>query len=314
MAINETLKFSWGHIIAFVALILISYVSFMGITYFTNGYFLIAGIGIVVIDILLLCIFIIPQLLKATERKFDKKIKWERFFIFLSPICFVLLTLPYSYFWSVFSNRAQIETIFSESIQSTKGVFVSYEEYANNRLEAYEKTLNSQNLTELQKTNKLEALRLQLLGDNYKELNLLANKWIDNAKNTTVWNVFMIGNVNEIERALDNWNQSLNRYSSFYMSDETKNIKAFSDSDPSIQNAKENLNNLQSIYTKREMPINVTSIITGIFLYFCLLCPYLVQVRNPKNRFMLITKRNFIVKNDQQSSNEEDGGYGSFKL
>ena len=28
MAINETLKFSWGHIIAFVALIFISYFSF----------------------------------------------------------------------------------------------------------------------------------------------------------------------------------------------------------------------------------------------------------------------------------------------
>ena len=54
MAINETLKFSWGHIVAFLAIIFISYMSFMGLTYLTDGDFLIAGVGVAIIDILLL--------------------------------------------------------------------------------------------------------------------------------------------------------------------------------------------------------------------------------------------------------------------
>ena len=36
---NEQLKFSWGHIIAFLALIIISYISFVGVTYMTDGDF-----------------------------------------------------------------------------------------------------------------------------------------------------------------------------------------------------------------------------------------------------------------------------------
>ena len=42
---NERLQFSWGHIIAFVALIAVSYISFMGITYLTAGNFLAALAG-----------------------------------------------------------------------------------------------------------------------------------------------------------------------------------------------------------------------------------------------------------------------------
>ena len=72
MAINETLKFSWGHIIAFVAMIFISYVTFMGTTYLTGGSFISGGVGVLVVNILLVVIFIIPQILKGTEKKFDK--------------------------------------------------------------------------------------------------------------------------------------------------------------------------------------------------------------------------------------------------
>ena len=66
MAINETLKFSWGHIFAFVAMIVGSYMTFMGITYFTDGNFLVAGIGVGVLNLLIIAFFIFPQILKAT--------------------------------------------------------------------------------------------------------------------------------------------------------------------------------------------------------------------------------------------------------
>lgn len=88
MAINETLKFSWGHIIAFVALIIISYLSFMGITYLTNGNFLYAGIGVLIIDVLIILFFIIPQILKGTDEKFRRKIIFERILFFSAPIVF----------------------------------------------------------------------------------------------------------------------------------------------------------------------------------------------------------------------------------
>lgn len=68
---NEQLKFSWGHIISFLALIFISFVTFDGVVYFTDGDFKSAGIVMSVVDALLLLFFIGAQCLKATERRFS---------------------------------------------------------------------------------------------------------------------------------------------------------------------------------------------------------------------------------------------------
>ena len=54
---NQTLKFSWGHIIAFVALIIISYVTYMGDFYRNGGDFKSAAIKVCSIDIALLITF-----------------------------------------------------------------------------------------------------------------------------------------------------------------------------------------------------------------------------------------------------------------
>ena len=104
MAINETLKFSWGHIIAFIALIFISYVSFMGITYLTDGDFLYAGLGVLIINLVLIIFFIIPQILKGTDEKFSRKIIFERILFFSAPVFFIAVMVPYAHFWTVFEH------------------------------------------------------------------------------------------------------------------------------------------------------------------------------------------------------------------
>lgn len=88
---NEQLKFSWGHIIAFLALIVLSYITFVGVTYKTDGNFMKASIAMIVIDIVLLVFFIGAQMLKATTKKFAKRIWIERIFIFGSPIVFLFV-------------------------------------------------------------------------------------------------------------------------------------------------------------------------------------------------------------------------------
>lgn len=334
MAINETLKFSWGHIIAFVALIFISYVSFMGITYLTDGDFLYAGLGVLIINLVLIVFFIIPQILKGTDEKFSRKIIFERILFFSAPVFFIAAMVPYAHFWTVFDNRSQVETTFSESIKTTKGMFESYEVYANNRIKEYDKKL-AQNKTEIvHRTNEVEALRLQLIADNYDALKESAVKWIDNASGATVWNVFMIGNIKKIESAIENWNNSLSEFSGKIMSDEPNGVEPFSSSDPSVTKAKENLNNLRSVYTTMGTP-SMLAIGIGVLLYILLLFPYIIQCRNTKSTFRLIgsegdsytPKRKKAKKTskidrpeddmtfsieDDSSSNE--GDYGSFTM
>lgn len=328
MAINETLKFSWGHIIAFVALILISYVSFMGISYLEDGNFLYAGIGTVIIDLVFVLFFIVPQLLKGTERKFNKRIWLERILIILSPVVFYFMMVSYFHFWNVFKNRQQIETTFSESVKTTKGMFDSYELYANERIKEYTKKLARAKTDAISKNNKIEALKLQLIDENYKSLKETANEWIDRASGATVWNVFMIGNIDKIEDAVDGWNNTLNEFSSKIMSDETTGTEAFSDSDPSVVAAKESLNDLRNLYTEKGEPTAI-AISLAVILYLMLVLPYVIQGRHTKNTLRLFisegysfpTKRRNSKKeiddtddeiDDRMSSNNDD--YGSFTM
>lgn len=334
MAINETLKFSWGHIIAFVALIFISYVSFMGITYLTDGDLIYAGVGVFIINLIIVMFFFIPQILKGSDEKFSRKIVFERILIFSAPIFFIMATIPYTHFWTVFENRKEIETTFSESIKTTKGMFDSYEVYANNRIKEYDKKLALDKTNAVHRSNEVEALRLQIIADNYNALKESAIKWIDNASGATVWNVFMIGNIKKIEGAIENWNSSLNNFSSKIMSDEPSGVEPFSSSDPSVTIAMGNLNNLRSVYTTMCAP-SMLAIGIGVLLYILLLFPYIIQSRNTKSTFRLIgsegnsytpkrekAKKTSTIdqyegnmpfgKEDEYSST--DGDYGSFTM
>lgn len=287
MAINKTLKFSWGHIIAFIALIFISYVSFMGITYLTDGEFIIAGIGVAIINLILVVFFIVPQVLKGTDAKFGRKIIFERILLFTAPLFFIVAMIPYSHFWTVFKNREKIERTFSESIQTTKDMFTSYEEYSYIRIAEYEQSMIVDQATDVHIYNALEALIIQLICENYTALKESAFEWVDNASGATVWNVFMIGNIDKIEDALDDWNSTLTTFSSKVMNDEPLTAEPFTSRDQSVIDAKKNLNTLRSVYTDMGSP-TLLAIGVSILLYFMLLLPYIIQNRNTKSTYRLI--------------------------
>ena len=314
MAINETLKFSWGHIVAFVAMIFISYVSFMGMIYLTDGGFLSAGLGVVVINLAIILFFILPQILKGTEKKFKRRIIWERVLVFAAPIAFVVVMTPYAHFWNVFENRRQVEELFSQSVTTSKGMFDSYEEYANNRMAAYDQKLAHDKAKSVYRSNATEALRLQILADNYVALKESAIEWIDRASGATVWNAFMLGNIKKVEDAIESWNHSLNTFSSKIMADEPAGVDPFSSSDPSVVRTNDTLKKLREAYTVRG-GVNMLGIGVGVLLYLLLLFPYVIQGRNTKSMVRLIGSEEHPVLWSKKSQNgHEEGSDSAFRL
>ena len=182
---NEKLQFSWGHIIAFLALIAVSYISFVGFTYLTNGNFTFALIGMGITDIVFIIFFIGAQQMKASCVKMRRKIIWERIFIFGSPIVFIAGMISMSHFWTVRSQNEEIVETFKKSINSSKQLFTDYEEYSNQRIETYQNNLTriiinkssnpqafknagfEDSKATIQRDNMVETLRLQLLSQNY---------------------------------------------------------------------------------------------------------------------------------------------------
>lgn len=297
---NETLKFSWGHIIAFVALIFISYVTYMGEYYFNGGDFSVAAKKVFIIDTTLMLTFIGAQILKGTDGKFSRSIIIERILICLCPVVFIWSMIPYNHYWNVYSERNHIEKMFSTSIEKSKTMFADYNSYAKNRINNYSQHLTtvinnkskdpskyrnagfSKDKEILQKENYIHTLQLQLLSQNTDNLQTLALKWIESAnQGASVWNAFLIGNIDKISDAIKSWNSTLVKVSEFKMKNEPDNIQSFNSEQNSYNQAIEGLQNLKETYANTR-GISLNTIWSGILLSLMLLFPYFLQKRNTR--------------------------------
>ena len=306
---NTKLKFSWAHIIAFLAIIFISYITFVGITYLTDGSFYVATLGMLVIDALLLLFFIGAQAMKGTDSKFATCIKKERFFVFGSPFVFAILMAPYTHFWTVHSHNDEIVEKFRNAIESSKQLFDDYENYSNERIANYtnmlERGISLRDIRHndflscgfetgkenVQKDNMVKTLRLQLLSDNYSLLKNEAEEWINSSSmGASTWNVFLLGNTKQISDAIGNWQNQLTEFTKKKAANEEQLgnvVKVFTEESQSVEQAKNGLHELTEQYTSWTAP-NMMSVISAILLYFCLILPYIMQDRHTKSMQRLL--------------------------
>lgn len=311
MAINAKLKFSWGHIIALVALIAISYFSFLGLTYLSNerfisalsskisswipsatyGDFIIPLAGVVVIDLVLALVFFGAQAMKATDEKFRKRIVIERLCIAVSPIVLFAIMYPAFHFWTVFEHRTRIEEQFHSTVSSFKEMFDDYESYADDRCERYGWIVMSGRGTKVNKQDRILALSLQLKDENYSNLKNEAIAWIDKAEGATVWNVFMIANMRTITSAIVDWHKQLVGFSAKRMSDEPANVNDFDSDSASLNLIMSNLDGIKEVYGIKEF-LNIDAIIMLLLSYLFLMFPYIIQQRNTKSTYHLLYNEN----------------------
>ncbi len=314
---NEQLKFSWGHVIAYLALIFISFVSFDGVVYFTNGDFPNAGIAMVAIDVLLFLFFIGAQFLKATERKFSVKIWLERFLVFLSPFVFVVLMIPFFHFWTVYDRGTEIENGFSRAISEAKNIFPEYEQYCALRMDEYSAHLSthaferkisaefyantfSNEEVDAVRNSMRKTLRTQLLSSNYYNLRDAACGWIDdNNTGVSTFNVFIFGNIREITSAINRWNGQLDNFSKKILSYESYygfSPRTFSEYQTSrnLNDALASLDRLTKSFTVWNWP-GLFPIALAAGLYFALLAPYFLQDRHTKSRERLFSRARVSV-------------------
>ena len=323
---NKTLKFSWGHIIACVAIIFLSYVMYMGAFYSNGGDFIKAAITVAILDFCLLLTFIGAQVLKGVETHFKRNLRIERILIVLCPVAFAAAMFPYNHFWNVLAERDQIEKEFNTSVTTAKLIFDDYDIYTKDRIANYDAVLdslmaNDSSFTKTSKANYLRALELQLKSENTEYLKELAIQWIDNANSgASVWNAFLIGNIDQITSAINGWRETLVSYSEPVLSNEAKYgnvVTTFATSGDAFTNSLDGLNRLSKIYVK-EGGVNVNTIWTGVILFLMLIFPYLLQARNTRANGIYSLFPHFSRKNkkrrekpiatDDEGEESESGG------
>lgn len=327
---NERLKFSWGHIIAFLAIICVSYISFMGITYLTNGDFNYALIGMGIIDFFFILFFIGAQQFKASGVKMKRKMALERIFLLCSIVVFLIGMIPMAHFWTVKSQNDEIVDQFTSSISNAHNLFVDYEKYSNDRINNYEKELTQvienkdieprayhtagfiDGKAEIQKENMVKTLRLQLLSENYDSLKTLATKWIDESnQGASTWNVFLLGNTKEIKKSIGSWDKQLKDFSAYELSNEVINKAVPKFNSKGATDAISGIDQLTSAFTTKKF--SIIAIPFGIIVYLMLIFPYIIQSRHSKSPYKNIFKKKvnngFSIKTEKSEKDTDDGTF-----
>ena len=325
--INEKLSFTWGHIIAFLAVIAISYFTFVGVTYLTNGNFVIAAIAMAVTDLIILAVFIGLQKLKFASHKMSKRIKAERVLLFSSPVIFAALMFATAHFFTVHQRNDHVVKGFQTAINGSKGIFDDYSKYAEQRIQSYRTRMaaiatagtgGNATAAKIYKAagfvkgrekahidNGVEVLRTQLLSADFDSLRNEATRWVDNAnKGANTWNVFLMGNTRAIKAAIADWHRQLSEFAAHRLADE-EYLPAGHGGDgtklphtvPDFHSqwsakAIDGIDALNADFTEPDFP-GVMCLIIVVVLYAALLLPWLLQDRHSKSVYTIFgTKRN----------------------
>lgn len=281
---NTKAKFSWGHIIAFVALILISYGTFMGAAYSANGRLWIAGVFVVVIDILLLFFSLTPQFLKGVSKKDAPRMRpIEDILFYVSPVVFVVALMlpfsPFAHFTNVLQHKKSVETNFNTAITSADKIFEDYKSYADARIEAHNATFSdTTHFDKLAVKSYQDALQLLLVPNSYEQLRKDAQEWMETScKDATIWNVFTVGNINEIESAVNGWHDFLAHCSQKSLSTES-NPKSFDTDNTAMQNSTASISEIKNVFKDRSF--SIIAIFACILFYAMMMLPYFLQERD----------------------------------
>lgn len=299
---NDLLKFSWLHVFAYIAAIFIGYVSFMGKTYQTDGNFLVAGLWTGIIVVVLLFIFIGAQQLKGTDRRFKRRLTIERVLVFVSPIVFVLLMFPFLHFWTVFSRNDEISTKFERAVRSSESMFDAYDTYAKQRVSQYDEALRPFAMWQegddlsidpvfeldteddrIRRDSHVATLKTMLHSSNDSTLRQMAVEWIHGVRGVSVWNIFVLGNLNEVKEALGQWRSRLVALTEHRMQDEPATAVSFDADQTVLTRCLYDLNQLSGLYTRSGGPTTL-GLLMLLLCYVLMLAPYLLQRRFSKSR------------------------------
>lgn len=302
---NEKLKFSWGHIFAFLAMIMIAYITFTGAAYLYDTNLVVSALWAIGSFVLLFVVFVGTQQMKAAEENFTRCILLERIGVVLSIVLFVLMVTisPFKHFWTVYGNKTEITSDFAMAIDSSKSIFENYDAYVEERIEQCKNNKLSDNkaqgeLISLQ-LNPVIVTETESFDYKAKEAEILS--WIEAAKQSSVWNVFVIGNLTKIENGVDTWKKTLEIWSDkkFYEND--------MDPYKATYDIKVNFDNLKTKFTASQA-FQWRAILWALLGYFFMAMPWLLQRRPVKNPNTLLRKKDWTAEEDYEAHLSEVKG------
>lgn len=137
-------KYPLALVINVLTAIAIGYVCFLGLNFYTLGDKMLSILTSVVIIILLIATSVGARQLKKTKRNCKRCRVWEWILLLLFTLIMVVITyFPFSHYFGVTVNKANIQSKVLSNIQHFEQLYVDYDGYVNQRHSNYLKKLQN---------------------------------------------------------------------------------------------------------------------------------------------------------------------------
>ena len=297
---NEKLKFAYGIVLAIISLIIITYIVFVGMLYLMGGKMLptLLLTGAIVLLSTILCIGLLR--LKGVDRHFEHYIKWECVLLPLLIVLCLVAMVPFTHFFTIHKQEKKITSEFTALLDESKQMLNEYSDYAKERKRLYVVNLRraKSNPRKIIGDNKFyKKVPFDIVIDNLPQIMEMqlcigedslrqgANAWLDNAREgVTVWNVFLLGNINKIREAIELWHGQMEESSKhIFPGEKADKGKTLTFTSTHIQEIRQHLNNIDAISTKLKFP-GPRALLAGLVCMSLLFLPYYLQKRHTRSR------------------------------
>lgn len=286
-------KFSLADLLTVLAALGFGFFCFLSFNFLSLGETVPSIVWAVVLALLLGGLALGAKLLKRTSRNFKTRIIWEWILLLLFVIMAFVSIFPFSHFFAVSEQKADIQQKVTANITQAEGLFADYENYANNRLDIYKSRLNSVvaaksvnpgeyreygfvdgTADSKQVENKLFTLEAKLFPSNYQEMKSVDSSWLADSKVTIAkWKPISIVNViNKVETNLTAWKDELKQFSSSFKAEG----EVAEDFDYSLT-----FNDITDKFITLGSP-TMFSIVIAIGLYLLMLLSYFITKRHTR--------------------------------
>lgn len=286
----EKAKFSFAWVIAFIALIAFSYISFMGLVYWQLFSVGVCALFTLILDsLIILCILIMCK---------AKRSRWLRMGL-LGQVMFGIVALAlllaasvmFAHFTRIISQQGEIQSTYAAAIEDAQTLDESYDKYIKERCAAYSADLSSLNTASTEYKalfsnsialgfskdeviSKCVSNLEKLLGGNQESENLInkRDQWLKTG-NASVWNLSLPANIRDFSTSVNQWIDNYIGLSSKSYTGET-NVVPFEDN---LFNQK--MSALNAICTVIGRPSSL-AIILAIVCFILILLPWIITPKN----------------------------------
>lgn len=286
----EKAKFSFAWVIAVLALIAFSYISFMGLVYWQLFSVSLCALFTLVFDaLILLCIVVMCK---------AKRSRWLRIgligqimFGFVALALLLTASIMFAHFTRIISRQSEIQATYAAAIDNAQSLDESYSQYVDERCLQYTDYLRSLNQTSSDYKalfsnslslgfskedviSKCTSNLKKLLTGSLENENLLSKRdqWLKNGT-ASVWNLSLPANIRDFSSSVNQWIDNYTGLSSKCYTGET-NVAPFENS-----SFNESMKTLDSICTSIDRP-SLLAIILAIVCFVMILLPWIITPKN----------------------------------